>query len=113
MVRSTYRTTLVFETDLSDGAMVLSCMDARGGAIVPAVRNGARRSVRQAPHIEGDPILTHRAMSCGAEKVAAETYGERRFVDPRPCTLDLPGPTLRDEIETFVAGRKAWNRWSI
>jgi hypothetical protein len=24
---------------------------------------------------------------------------------------DLPGPTLRDEIEAFLAGRKAPDRW--
>jgi predicted GTPase len=47
--------------------------------------------------IEDGPTLTHGGMAYGAGKVAAERYGARRIVDPRPYAVG----SVRDVFATY------------
>jgi hypothetical protein len=63
-------------------------------------------------------LATTRAADCDTVVVATQIDLRHLVRIPQATRVrydldDLPGPTLRGEIEACIAGRKAGNRWSI
>lgn len=83
-------------------------------ALPVTVENPDRIQGKRVLIIEDGPTLTHGGMAFGAGTLAAERYGAKEIIDPRPYAIGrLPKP-LRN-IHTSAASYRLWvmviRRW--